>query len=954
MMRSMMKNPKISKLVFDAMEAPIGSTKRQKAKSLISIFTKADPNKILSPDSSGGPVQDGQGGMWDFLTGPTQSTGATSSPLGALPSLPDMSSLGSFGLGGSSVTVLPTAPKITPKSPTTPSSGGISSAISSTVNSFPKTSAAPAPAPTPIFPQGDPSSPYTFSPALSSTVESFKNTYINPSGPITIRSSDPATNLNMTKNQGTIAPSTPYELNPVAAPASTPGKTPNLLSQALYDTRNLVVQDVINPAIRTAVPIARETRNVGSTALGALAGVIKWLWNGTKWVAGTVYDEIGQSAANIFGGLDIDPKTGKPYDQSALTIDPKTGKPYVAVAPKPGANVAPAAAPAAPATNLSQVPGQAPGGTPAKVIVKKDNITAAGDKSTDTHTHDQSTGAVTTEKKNVAQDGSTTKTSVSSTPAAPITTPASSVATPATPTPTNLGGTTSDTTGVTTPTPTYTSGGTQTPTSQAELGSTNNMLQQALPNVPVRPGAGDDVIRTIFAGVPEDQIPLGQSKDAQIAALNNYAEQKTHMTDYLNRVNELEKKSGTFTQDATEFVRRNDTVMAGLTKMIDDAKTKYYTSAYNTPGSKERMQDYIDFLTGLKAQQNTTYSDYVNRSINQFNSELATTKSQYQNAASLYQNIVSQGTNLIVDDYNTYMTAAQAAQTRIDNAPLQRVNYLTAVAQLNNANKTNAADTFKYFGDMTNQRKQIGSEILISEKTTDENGNTVTIDNLIDPQINLPNKIFDYSQQGADPQNVADEGMTGIVNRASIAGNATDAFAEYSKWSQQFIDMAKSSDYGLSANPMVSDAAKNAAWNYGSTLIQKGKDLTANYVYNNAANAEKLITDLSTKKGGFMGIGAKAPLNRDQFISENSSTGMNKTFLGTLYDGYMAELTSGTADDPLYNPIDNFEKLVKDSAGTWSRTQLAAQTVSNWAITGQLEQLNQATAGASSRKKVTI
>jgi len=52
-----MSNPKLSKIISDAVDAPVGSTKKARAKSILSILKKTNPNKIyLGNDGQGGPL----------------------------------------------------------------------------------------------------------------------------------------------------------------------------------------------------------------------------------------------------------------------------------------------------------------------------------------------------------------------------------------------------------------------------------------------------------------------------------------------------------------------------------------------------------------------------------------------------------------------------------------------------------------------------------------------------------------------------------------------------------------------------------------------------------------------------------------------------------------------------------------------------------------------------------
>ncbi len=68
---AVMKNPKLSKLIFSAWKSPVGSTKNSQVKSILSSLTKASNNYNR---------QDGQGGVLDnYFTSSTQPRSSTSS-----------------------------------------------------------------------------------------------------------------------------------------------------------------------------------------------------------------------------------------------------------------------------------------------------------------------------------------------------------------------------------------------------------------------------------------------------------------------------------------------------------------------------------------------------------------------------------------------------------------------------------------------------------------------------------------------------------------------------------------------------------------------------------------------------------------------------------------------------------------------------------------------------------
>lgn len=108
LINSIMRNPNLSRTIHEAAAAPIGSTKRDKAKSIISIINKINPSGG-SLNGQGGPGYNGQGGWGDVgnfigsmgsgIAGAARDIFAPSAgtPIAGTPGAPTPSSAGDIG-----------------------------------------------------------------------------------------------------------------------------------------------------------------------------------------------------------------------------------------------------------------------------------------------------------------------------------------------------------------------------------------------------------------------------------------------------------------------------------------------------------------------------------------------------------------------------------------------------------------------------------------------------------------------------------------------------------------------------------------------------------------------------------------------------------------------------------------------------------------------------------------
>jgi len=88
-LNALLKNTKISSSLREALEAPLGSTKRDKARSLMSSVGALSRNKFNQPDGMGGGEYDGRGGVGDSASPNTmdslyQTSGSQTDPFSGI------------------------------------------------------------------------------------------------------------------------------------------------------------------------------------------------------------------------------------------------------------------------------------------------------------------------------------------------------------------------------------------------------------------------------------------------------------------------------------------------------------------------------------------------------------------------------------------------------------------------------------------------------------------------------------------------------------------------------------------------------------------------------------------------------------------------------------------------------------------------------------------------------
>lgn len=226
--RAMLGNPQISKALAKGFKAPLGSTDRKKAQSIISVFSKINPKKDYS--GQGGVYYDGKGGIMDSIKGLFSS-----SPLVYNKTPKPTPSSGGFSPDSMSMFLTP------PGSQPSPIQGPLTKEQAAGRTILPAAPEIKAKAKVPLFGVGDPS-------------------------------------YGIMK----MAPKTDYELPLIPSYKAKEGfqeaPATKLVQNAAAGIGNTVIKEAVNPAINTVATVGGYLKNLASKVIGGVgetAGMVK-------------------------------------------------------------------------------------------------------------------------------------------------------------------------------------------------------------------------------------------------------------------------------------------------------------------------------------------------------------------------------------------------------------------------------------------------------------------------------------------------------------------------------------------------------------------------------------------------------------------------------------------------------------------------------------------------------
>lgn len=860
---SIMSNPNLSRTIHESASAPIGSTKRDKAKSIISILNKTNPAGRFS--GQGGPGYDGQGGWGDIgnfigsmgsgIVGAARGIFAPSAgtPISGTPGAPIPASAGDVGnaigsiprrLGDAGGAVQDwnynTANNVSNyiSNATSDFTSGVSAGFNGqpeSVHVFPPTPTMKTNSGTGSLAQNITTANSNMNPEGDALVAN-----MTPTGPQNIVTSTPHSNLS-TETPVVVDDKNTTKTSSGAVAGDNPSSTASTNTKTKTDASNNPGSITSGSSTGAAHDIALKIPGLTNITLPASQVITEFglrnVWDAFKQNEGSSPKGVENNPGNIkFAGL-----PGQIDSGIHPTDDPKgTFASYST--PQEGDQ-------AGMGLLMSAASGQ---------------ISAYGQNPT----FEQLANTYT----NTGQGSSSSGDSSTS----------------------NSG---------------MTGGGGDTPIINSD-GIVNTAAAMAAATVALGSNMGPDA----FA-----QAALGATASSQLPELQNKLKETYGLNDTLAKLTKLQQMGPTLNTDLVDYVKNRDTYVSEIDGMISKADNIMATT--DVSGNYDQIINYKNFLLGLRGQQNQLYGEYIQRGIDRYNSDVSSLTNQYQNALTAYNSTLTMDEKMMTDTYNNNYKTLSNMYTTLQDAPhksAQAIKDAAAIQKLNLSTVGSLVGNVDFLKDGMPEVLKQPNFIQVDPAT-----NKITLDSKADlPSVvqtllnsSPDNNLAVSRAQAAVYAYVQGKhselgGMIGHAESTDSNGVVTPATPAKAGLFKATKDAEISVENAIGTLTPDQQAAMSKSKNDAqSTILKDLKVGTENYIKENYNNVFKAIEELSGRtertfvgKVIHLGLGSSknvsTPTDVKQFIKDNPNV-----------------------DPDLLTAIFNATQLMKDTQPDWTPVQ---------------------------------
>lgn len=198
--------------------------------------------------------------------------------------------------------------------------------------------------------------------------------------------------------------------------------------------------------------------------------------------------------------------------------------------------------------------------------------------------------------------------------------------------------------------------------------------------------ADRNAIKELFPNTPEDQIPFAAGLQGQVDTLRDRLKEEYNLNELAAEKTGLFKSGTTLKVDLTDYMRERDTYIKSIDTMTESVRNNMKTGLTD-PATQANNKSYLDYLSTLKGRQNQRYIDLLNTSITHHDAVMASITDQYNTNYALYQEELASSKQLTSDRYNQMLTGAQNMWTLAQAGPEAARQATSAQLAIDNANE---------------------------------------------------------------------------------------------------------------------------------------------------------------------------------------------------------------------------------------------------------------------------
>ncbi len=193
-----------------------------------------------------------------------------------------------------------------------------------------------------------------------------------------------------------------------------------------------------------------------------------------------------------------------------------------------------------------------------------------------------------------------------------------------------------------------------------------------------------DYLKTLpgFDKLPETLLKAGPTFAGRIEDLSKSLRTSYHLDDLLAQQTNLMNQGVGLTDRLTDYVRGRDQFLNQTDGMLEKHKDFMLSHDMSNPETRATAQMYGNYLYELRGRQNKRYIEFLNSSVNEYNSKLTGAQTMYATALDSYQRELQMKSAVTQEEYNTMSGALTDMYNTVSNGPKQEMEMQVLKSQL--------------------------------------------------------------------------------------------------------------------------------------------------------------------------------------------------------------------------------------------------------------------------------
>jgi hypothetical protein len=352
----------------------------------------------------------------------------------------------------------------------------------------------------------------------------------------------------------------------------------------------------------------------------------------------------------------------------------------------------------------------------------------------------------------------------------------------------------------------------------------------------------------------------GGNLSEMIEDIDKATKEEFKLPELEQKLSELKAKKENFIPTLSMYIKGKDKYGKVIDKLIRQTEESLTTKDMNDPQTARRYTNYLNYLYEIKGRQSSRYGNYLNAAIGDYNSDVTELENEYKDAVANYTSVLNTKSNIAKEDYENTYNRLVNLYTEIQDAPIKARNLEILTQQIDSNNITN----FKNLMDQYN-----GTDEDFLKKKNEYIDNIADKDGIIDMD-KIPSGSLEYIygqgmvKSGGKDLPIITESLRQVLSK-TLNSNKTDQSQIFKI--KEMINDLRTTEYSSQANDL------------NNALSSTIKSLTSDYVLGKLGDIQDATKELV--KGNFWG--RKPGLqDKDAWMERNSS--LNTDFLNLLYN----------------------------------------------------------------------